>query len=180
MPMWGPYGNNRGHPGHLGKREPIWIPYVSLVGPMWVAHMRNYLGHPIWVLYGYNLGKRKWEINVNTHMGPIWDKPGGTQMGNIWKCPYGSNMGIIWETQMGNMCKCPYGFIMGSTWGHPNGKQIYERRYGSSGWDKPGETQLGNISKSHLGQLWEQSGQTLVGKMCKCPYGFIMGWTWVP
>ena len=52
----------------------------------------------LWV----NLGKPKWETNVNAHLGILSVKPG--------------------QTKIGNKCEYQYGSHMGQTWGNPNGK----------------------------------------------------------
>ena len=81
MPIWAPYGQNPGHLGHLGKRQPIQIPYVSHMCSRWVNPYKDQHGH--------------------SHMGIILDTCGQTHVGMICKYPYGYHVGKVWATPYG-------------------------------------------------------------------------------
>ena len=161
-----PYGSNMGIIWETQVGNMCKCPYGFIMGSTWVCPNGKQMWTPIWVSYGNTLGKHKWEINVNTHMGHWWVKPGGGE--RKWEIYDNAHMGKIWETLVGNLCKCPYGFFMGSTWGHPNGKHIRTPIWVIHGTNL-GETKWEIYQSAHMGQLLvcEQSGQTLVGKMCK-------------
>ena len=71
------------------------------MGPIFSNPYGIYLGQPLWIPDGNELGVHIWVEYEYAHMGNTWGKSGLTHMGYIWVNQYGYQMGLSWAYPFG-------------------------------------------------------------------------------